>query len=151
MTTLNNVVLFVLVLIVAFGSVACEFDDNGGGGSPTGPSVTPPSTPTPPATRTRKRIVWQCFGFEWTSVWVSPVANGHDEHWFRIRNECSFRVLVKWASWDSGRVLNNSATLGAYAERRAFWRVPKGRERGGFLRRGNACIYRYDDPGDAPC
>ena len=39
MSTLNNVVLFVLVLFVlSVGSVACDFDDNGGG-SPTGPSV----------------------------------------------------------------------------------------------------------------
>lgn len=48
MRTLNYVVAFVLVLFVAFGSVACEFDDdNGGGGStPTAPTTTTPTTPT---------------------------------------------------------------------------------------------------------
>ena len=53
MSTLNNVVLFVLVLFVlSVGSVACDFDDNGGGSTPTGPSTTPtpPATPDPPTT-----------------------------------------------------------------------------------------------------
>ena len=45
MTTLNNVVLFVLVLFVlSFGSVGCTVD-TGGGGSPTSP--TPAADPDP--------------------------------------------------------------------------------------------------------
>ena len=49
MKTLNNVVLFVLVLFVlSFGSVACGLGSDGGGGgsTPTSPTTTTPTTPT---------------------------------------------------------------------------------------------------------
>ena len=46
MSTLNNVVLFVLVLFVlSVGSFGCTVDTDGGGGSPTGPTTTTPTTP----------------------------------------------------------------------------------------------------------
>ena len=91
MKTLYNVVLFVVVLFVAFGSMACD-TDVGGGSTPTAPS----------APRDTRRIVSEeCIRLEWMRAIRSA---GHFHSYpYELGNSCSYDVRVSWTDNDSGR------------------------------------------------
>ena len=150
MSTLNNVVLFVLVLFVlSFGSVACDFDDNGGGGSsPTSPTTTTPPTPT----TQYKRDAFECLDFNWNYAYGGPGQGSgpYEFHWFILGNTCDFYITVEWAAWGE-RHNSHSITLGPYNDWESYWEVPRGRERGAFGGLSFPCVYRTYDSGEPPC